>query len=292
MATKINAYQVVTEHILSQLEDGIIPWKQDWVGKAEAMNYVSRAPYKGINTLLLPKPGEYLTFKQIEALKGKVKKGAHGSIVVFFQMVRKETEDKDTGKIKVEEYPVLRYYKVFHLDDTEGIETKIGKEPKEKNSLTPEAAVTEYMMREGVDLDNSMEPGSERVVYNPNEDIVETMAPNMYDSPNDYYAALFHGMVHSTAKEGRCNRESDSEINQSGSFTREELVAEIGSAMICHKVAVETPNTFDKSMGYIEGWKAALKADYRLIVTASGRAEKAARFILNDEPKDELKRAV
>ena len=57
-----NIYQAVTDRILAQLEQGVIPWRKTWRG-SEPMNYVSRKQYRGINLMLLPYGGEYLTFK-------------------------------------------------------------------------------------------------------------------------------------------------------------------------------------------------------------------------------------
>ena len=73
-----NVYEMVTARIIEQMDKGIIPWHKPWhiAGKTEemAINYVSRKPYSTLNQWLLMEPGEYLTFTQIKALKGTIKK--------------------------------------------------------------------------------------------------------------------------------------------------------------------------------------------------------------------------
>ena len=60
--------EIVTNKIIEQLEKGKIPWNKPWAS-ANAINYVSRKPYRGINILLLD-AGEYLTFNQVKAAGG------------------------------------------------------------------------------------------------------------------------------------------------------------------------------------------------------------------------------
>lgn len=282
----INVYQMVTDHIIEELKSGIIPWRKPWVGGTEkAINYVSREPYKGINTLLLPEPGEYLTFKQVQALKGKVKKGAKGHMVVFFSPIYKDEVENATGITrKVLQYCLLRYYKVFHIKDTEGIESKAV--AVTARTTTPiqeaEATIEDYLDREPF-LKFQNDAPSDRAFYSPAEDKVVVPMINQYTEASEYYSTIFHEFVHSTAKEHRCNRELDGGAFYGGeTYSKEELVAEIGSAMLCNRTGIEVPATFKNSVSYIANWIKALNDDNKMIVWAAGRAEMAARYILND----------
>ena len=93
-----------------------------------ALSYVSRKPYSFLNQLLLGRPGEWLSWNQVYDLGGKVKKGAKARFVVFYSWIDEKDEqgnpiEDEDGKVK--QHPFLRWYKVFHLSDTEGIESKI-----------------------------------------------------------------------------------------------------------------------------------------------------------------------
>lgn len=84
-------------------------------------------------------------------------------------------------------------------------------------------------------------------------------------------------------KANRCDREAENKTARFGSedYSKEELVAEITSAAIMNHIGLETLATFNNSAAYIQNWLKALKNDKKLIVSASGKAEKAARYILN-----------
>ena len=68
-----------------------------------------------------------------------------------------------------------------------------------------------------------------------------------------------------------------------GRQVKEELVAELGASFLVNHAGLETPESFNNSAAYLNGWLSALKKDKRLIVSAAGAAEKAARMFLGKE---------
>lgn len=298
-ATPFNVYQMVTDRIVEQLEKGIIPWQRPWSGlsldEGGAINYVSRKPYSLLNQMLLGKPGEWLTFKQIKERKGSIKKGAKAGIVVFYTTftVAKRTEVGEDGEAqemnitKVRDIPVLKYYNVFHIDEVDGIESKL-EEVKPKDDLQPieraENVISGYLGREeGLKFVN--DKPSNRAFYAPALDMVQVPMLSQYEIVEEYYSTTFHELVHSTKKQSRCNRCSDNEkiaARSKDDYSREELVAETGSAMLCSVLGIDCEKAFKNSVAYIQGWLRALKGDNKAIVWASSRAEKAARYILGE----------
>ena len=118
----LNVYEMVTERIIKQLEQGTIPWQKPWTGvRSGAFNRVSKKPYSLINQAILEKPGEYASFKQWKDLGGHVKKGAKAEMVVFWKIIDVE-EKNDKGEIEKKKLPLLRYYNVFHISHVEGVE--------------------------------------------------------------------------------------------------------------------------------------------------------------------------
>lgn len=108
---------------------------------------------------------------------------------------------------------------------------------------------------------------------------------SQYALAEEYYSTAFHELTHSTMHEARCNRRSESSITRFGDsvYSREELVAEIGSAMISHRLGIEHEKAFQNSAAYIQSWLKALKNDKRMIIWAAKKAEEAARYILGEE---------
>ena len=124
--------------------------------------------------------------------------------------------------------------------------------------------------------------------YAPARDYVNLPRPETFDTPENYYAVAFHELTHSTGHESRLNRAgvAGGRLAAFGSagYSREELVAEMGSAFLCAEAGVES--TLDNSAAYLKGWLGALKGDTRLIVTAASAAQRAADFILNRNAQD------
>ena len=100
-ASRPSIYQTVTERIISSLKAGVIPWEKPWktphyAGGPFPRNFYTGKPYRGINVLLLWS-SEYdspfwLTFKQAQALKGNVRKGEHGTPIIFYKQLPDHAE--------------------------------------------------------------------------------------------------------------------------------------------------------------------------------------------------------
>lgn len=300
MEVKKDVYQMVTDRVMSQLEQGIIPWQKPWknIGKNReddlAISYTSRKPYSFLNQLLLGRNGEWLTFKQIKEMKGNIRKGAKAGLVVFYkQVISKHTIKREDGteEQRVSAFPCLKYYHVFHIDDCEGIDTKIQPAPAEAEdevTMEPveaaEQVVLGYLNRNTTLKLHNDRPSS-RAFYSPMFDEVTVPMMKQYEVVDEYYSTLFHELVHSTMTPERMNREEGMKNHRFGSedYSREELVAELGSAMLCAATGISNDATFKNSVAYIQGWMGALKKDTKAIVWAASRSEKAARFIFNGE---------
>lgn len=291
-----NVYEMVTARIIEQMDKGIIPWHKPWhiAGKTEemAINYVSRKPYSTLNQWLLMEPGEYLTFTQIKALKGTIKKGAKSRFVVFYTQVPYEKTDEETGEKTRHSYPLLRYYNVFRLADCEGIQSKLpaaGDAPVAEAPMCDEAdaAIDAYVAGQPTLTFRNDRP-SDRAYYSPAEDMVVVPMRSQFDEMAEYYSTAFHELTHSTLTESRCNRRQEGKISFFGStsYSREELVAEMGAAMLCSNFGVDTARAFRNSVAYLQSWAANLKRDPKAIVTAAGKAERAARFILGERENE------
>ena len=287
----VNVYQMVTDRIIEQMQKGIIPWKQPWrgaTGNGEelAISYTTRIAYSTINQWLLGEPGEYLTFKQIKEHGGQVRKGAKSRIVVFYSMVHYTEKDPETGEEKQKKYPCLKYYNVFHIKDTEGIQSRIGAEEKPSRPVVADtnadSIILSYLMREAT-LKFQNDKPSDRAYYSPALDMVVVPMLSQYSVAAEYYSTTFHELVHSTMKESRCNRRDENHKSFFGNdeYSREELVAEIGSAMLCTHAGVSIEKSFRNSVAYIQSWLKALRNDNKMIIWAASRAEKAAKYILN-----------
>jgi antirestriction protein ArdC len=124
--------------------------------------------------------------------------------------------------------------------------------------------------------------------YRPSTDVVGIPSRNAFNAAEVYYATLFHELTHSTGHPSRIGREGIEDLNTFGSesYSKEELVAEMGAAMLCGVTGIE-PATIDNSAAYLKCWIDALRGDSKLIISAASAAQKAADYILNATAKPE-----
>ena len=274
----MDIYKEITDRIISQMEEGIIPWQKPWVACGKAISRSTGKPYSLLNQMLLGRPGEYLTFKQCQEAGGKVKKGEKSSMVVFWKWV--ETTDEETGEKK--EVPFLRYFNVSHIDQCKGIAAKHTTEAAFPDGAEPlEAAqdiIYDYLSREGVKLSHQE---GDRAFYRPATDEVVLPIRKQFMSTAEYYSTVFHELTHSTGHSSRLNRLNCPSFFGTEDYSKEELVAEIGAATLINHVGLETSTSFRNNAAYIQNWLAVLKDDKRFIVSAAGKAEKAVALILN-----------
>lgn len=276
---KNDVYQIVTDRIIRLLESGNVPWHTPWKGGDQwPQNFVSRKVYRGINLFLLsaanyPSPF-WLTFKQVQALGGQVKKGERSFPVVFWKVLKEEVGG-ETKRI-----PFLRYHSVFNIGQCEGIQTPTV--PTVETTFEPIAKCEEVVsvMPKRPTINHQ----GARACYSPSLDTVSMPESKLFESSEGYYSTLFHELIHSTGHVSRLNRREITDPIRFGSdpYSREELVAEMGAAFLCGHCGIEN-KTIDQSAGYLQSWLGKLKEDRRLVVHAAVQAQKACDFILDVE---------
>lgn len=278
----INVYELVTNRIIEQLENNIIPWEKPWSGTIDgAFNRVSKKPYSILNQMLLKYDGEYASFKQWKELGGHIRKGEKSEMVVFWKMYPiKEKQDDGTEIIKT--IPLLKYINVFHISQVDGVEPL---KQKVTHDIEPidraEKILNDYWNRENITIEHVK---GDKAFYSPMFDMIQLPLFEQFKQPEEYYSTAFHESVHSTMKTSRCNRQEDrkGKVVSFGSeeYSKEELVAEVGSAQLMNIVGIETTKSFRNSTAYIQSWLKVLRNDNKFIVSASSKAEKAVNYIL------------
>ena len=281
-----SVYRYVTERILSELSKGVVPWKRSWGGVGFPVNRASGKPYRGVNSLLLP-PGEYLTFKQARDLGGSIKKGEAPFMVVFYRMIDRQEEETErrTGNSEdaIKRIPLLRYYRVYEIGQCDGIDRRYS---ALRRTEAERIEAAEAIRQRYSDPPAVVEKGM-RACYSPILDLVMTPPIENFHSDEEYYSTLFHELVHSTGHPKRLNRKFGAFGNDAYSF--EELVAEIGGAMLCGMSGI-VESTIENSAAYIRSWSKRLRQDDTLIVKAASAAQKAADLVSGNthEGKEEF----
>lgn len=274
-----NVYEIVTEKIIKQLEAGVAPWRKPWTCQVPT-NLITQNEYRGLNVFTLASQGFpsrfWLTFNQATKLGGRIRKGEKSSPVIFWNVDEAgETTSQDDTKETSRRF-LLRYYSVFNLSQTEGID--IPSSPLQETRNNNPIETCEQLVA------NMPNPPrfeqSDKAWYSPSKDVVGMPARGLFHSSEEYYATEFHELAHSTGHAKRLHRENfDNPVSfGSESYSKEELIAEMSAAMLCGIEGIEQ-KTLENSAAYLKTWIARLKSDSRLIVSAASQAQKAADFI-------------
>ena len=274
-----SVYQIVTEQIIKQLESGVAPWHRPWRTEPPC-NLISGKEYRGINPFLLAPQGYgsryWLTFNQANKLGGHIRKGEKSSIVTFWKIGEERVVKSTDGTERKTRPFLLRFYRVFNIEQTEGIAEKLGlgKASPRIPSLDKCETIVSSMPNP------PKREQSDRAWYRPSTDTVGMPSRSAFNSAEEYYSTLFHELTHSTGHTSRIGREGIEQLNTFGSesYSKEELVAEMGAAMLCGVTGI-VPATLSNSAAYLNSWIDRLRGDSQLIVSAASQAQKAADYI-------------
>lgn len=292
MSNNTETYERVTATILSLIEKGsLLPWQKPWTGSNEwARSMSSKKEYNGVNRWVLTLTAMendwspwFGTYKQIEALGGQVRKGEKSTVAILWKPMKRM--NKDTGL--EERFMLLRTFNVFSASQADNLPEKFTAKPEAGEFVGDEAAeavLTDYFSREEIPVTF----GGDRACYSPRTDSIRLPKADTFVSADHYYATAFHEAAHSTGAEKRLNRPGITEFDHFGShqYSREELVAELGSALILGVLGIDKPNLVENQAAYLKHWASALASDPQAFVWAAGRAEKAANLILNIVPEE------
>lgn len=279
----MNVYDIITNRIIETLNHGEIPWKKSWNAATQApRNFASGKFYSGINVFLLLSAGYqspyWLTFKQAIEKGGVVRQGEKGFPVVFWNKTQKE--DQQTGEIK--DVGFMRYYTVFNVSQINGLKGV----PAIENYSVGADRVEAIDAADRIVADMPDRPqiihGHTRACYIPARDCIELPDTAAFDGPAEYYSTLFHELAHATGHENRLDRHRTIKNHAFGSndYSKEELVAEFGSAFLCAESGISQA-VISNQAAYIQGWLKALKNDSKLLISAAAQAQKAADCIMN-----------
>lgn len=288
-------YQIVNDIIIRHLEEGVVPWRCPWnrtIGKPR--NFHTGKTYRGMNLLLLGlqrfASPFWLSFKQVKALGGTVRKGERGSVVVNWGQFTPKSEDTDdtaNDRQKKSRF-YLKHYVVFNAVQIEGIEFP-SQPSKAPMPSMQRIEIAEQMVTNMPDRPNIMEGQRDLAAYKVSTDTVFMPAFGSFATAEDYHLTLFHELIHATGHESRLKRQTLVEHDDFGGkvYSQEELVAEMGAAYLGMEADIVQDNHLNAA-SYIQSWLNILREpDHkRWLVIAAAQAAKAADYVLGTKPSE------
>ncbi len=284
-------YREITDKIIAELEAGCVPWIQPWgmvaakAALAMPRNAATGRRYSGVNVLILwiaaiegGFTGQgWLTFRQALGLGGNVRKGEHGTTVVYADRF---TPDKERERAARDgETPgsihFLKRFTVFNRDQCDGLDgDDTPPAPRGADLILPE--VEALIAASGADF----RIGGDQAFYLPAHDRIHVPHLSQYHNPINWHRTALHELSHWTGHPSRLARGLCTDFGSSA-YAREELVAEISAAFCCATLGI-IPTV--RHADYIGNWLEVLRGDDHAIVRAAGAASKAADFLLAFRP--------
>lgn len=283
-------HKQVAQEIIDMLEKGTAPWQKPWTAAMSMIphNGVSKRRYHGMNALRLMYLGanrgyadsRWMTFKQIQELGGKVRKGEKGTVVTYWKFTTKE-KDEDGNEFERElNHPIPFRSTVFNAAQCDGLPAL--QIPEQKWTAIERAE--NIINAVGVPIYHDQADSN---FYSPRLDEIHLTPKSSFPDNEAYYSTALHEVGHSTGHESRLNR---SIINKFGSedYAKEELRAEIASYMLCSELGIANAAANEQHAAYVGSWIKALKEDPAEIFRAAKDADAICEFLYERE-KEYLK---
>lgn len=282
--TPVDWKQRVADEVARYIEENeTLPWLRPWnINGIFPTNLQTKHAYRGINAMLL---GMYMGARSYEhpyflTINGMRKLGGtfhdwedakdRGLPIVFWKMMR--GEDRKTGEQKT--FPLLKGWTVWNVAHIDGIELPPLPEP-----ITVPADI-DSMFANYVNPPEVRHEASEKAYYSPLFDRITLPNKAQFTSVLGYGETLAHELCHSTGHSSRLAR-FDDKSNPHEAYAREELVAEIGAAIVLQRLGYQPEMA--RMADYVKGWGSVIKNDPNLLIGAANRADKAACMVLGIE---------
>jgi antirestriction protein ArdC len=282
-----DVYTRVTAKVIEDLEAGVRPWLKPWSGDyaADRVTLPLRhcgTPYRGINILLLwgetmakgYASSKWMTYRQASALGGQVRKGEHGSLVVYADRFKK-TEAGENGEDVEREIPFMKGYTVFNVEQIDGL--------PEQYTVKPAPVAEKMQLIEASEIffgatGATFRHGGNMAYYAPGPDVIQLPFPEAFIDAESYAATKAHELVHWTKHGTRLDRDFGRKKFGDEGYAREELVAELGAAFLCVALGI-TPEAREDHSSYIGHWLKVLRDDRRAIFSAAAHAQRAVDYL-------------
>jgi antirestriction protein ArdC len=269
----------VTNQVIASLEAGVPPWHKTWDNDGSQnplfrshYNGESGHVYTGINWLITQFSGyasmDWYTKRGAIKATGldkpiPIEEFKKGTAIVFYKPVKKEVDGEDASYCVQKVYTIWNREQIVGLPDVEPDESMDGFDPHTEI----EQMLSNLNLKGGVNI------GGDRACYVPSQDAICLPQDSAFTDENERESTKAHEGIHATGAKHRLDRKKES-------YAEEELVAELGAAMVCASLGVPLDKLQHTS--YIQGWLKRLQNDKKFIFKAAAEANKAVQYLTRE----------
>lgn len=312
------ALDLFAEMMIEKIESIHKDWRKPWFTKGALQwpRNLSGREYNGMNSFMLllhcEKEGyqipRFCTFDCVQRLNKPDKDGqelprvsvlrgekSFPVMLTTFTCIHKETKEKikygDYKKLSDEEkaqynvYPRMQVFRVFNVAQTnlrearpelwEQLERENGKrvENSEHFSFEP----VDAMIKDNLWICPIKPTHQDEAYYSIAKNEIVVPEKEQFRDGESFYGTLFHEMIHSTGAEGVLDRLQPTSFG-SKEYAREELVAELGGALVAQRYGM-TKHIKEDSCAYLKGWLDELKESPQFIKTTLLDVKRASSIV-------------
>lgn len=279
----------IADTIIKSIEQGLADghWQKPWVTRKQPMgglpiNAITRKAYTGGNVFYLWMMGfsyeytsnEWGTYKQWESVEAQVRKGEKGIQTVRWNVIVCKDHGKDVSCTRCGRM-VPNVFTLFNANQVDGYTPKdvvVVDEDHVNPGERVEKADAFFSQ-----IEANVTYGHPYAAFNPRTDAIMMPAFDDFVNAEAFYGTLAHEFIHWTGAENRLGRDL-TVARDSDDYALEELVAEMGSAMLCGILGLEETPRPDHAV-YLASWVRRLREDNRALWKAASQATKAVEFL-------------
>jgi antirestriction protein ArdC len=282
----VSAEEKLCAELISMMEAGVNPWRKPWKAEqGQHRNPISGAVYSGANPIVLEMAMSlrgsdlplWCGYSQAKSKCWHPRKGSKAALILRPEIHTREEIDENGERV---EYVWTTYTtaNVFNFADLEGdgLMLVIDQAMGAVSPVRPERE--RYEAAESVLMQWEVKPsfGGSRAFYMPAQDAICLPAPERFETAAAYVSTWGHEAIHSTGHKKRLGRDLSGKMG-SFSYAREELVAELGSFLLCRRFEVDS--CAENHAAYLGHWVQILRESPRVLLKVLSDARKAADLI-------------
>lgn len=282
---QLNVYGAITAKIVRGIQEAKgkfeMPWHTGGVPLLLPKNALTDNPYRGVNILSLwldataknYQTGHWASYKQWQSLGAQVRRGEHGSIIIFYKQIDQTELEKEAGELP---RSIGRAYWIFNAAQVDNWKMP---EPRQRSSVHINDEVAAFVEA----LDAKVDHGYGRARYRIDLDRIEMPSPSWFHDTKTrsafegYHSVLLHELTHWSGASHRIGRDLGNRFG-SEAYAAEELVAELGAAFLCAAFGITNEPREDHA-AYVATWLKVLNDDPKAIFTAASKAQEAIEYL-------------
>ena len=289
------AFKLAADAVIEAMRKNGLQWSKPWIAsvtKAGDPMSIHGNAYQGINKLvlgILQSSGGYesntwITAAQIKKLGGRICKGETGAPVFLYKVANKKFTN-DAGEEESFAYKMVKHFYVWNVEQTT-LDLSDGLTDDERDAIKEDMQQswndheTAEILLQSIPAKIEHRDGNE-AFYSPVEDAITMPMREQFKGAREYYGTMFHELIHWTGHRTRLDRLKLTTFG-TDTYAQEELVAELGAAMICVDCRIDHERDEAHNMqhaAYLKSWMRMLKDKPTILLSAAAKAQAAANHL-------------